>query len=170
MTTIAIKDGMLAADSKTTDENGAFFSRSHKIYRLSNGALIGCAGDSDVRELLDVLGRSTSKKLPTRKELADTKTGFQGIMAFPNGQVFCVEIDTRNIGTNDSDWYAMITECEERWTAVGSGAQFAIGAMAAGKSAHDAVHIACRYDSFSQPPVKVVSVKETPPAKKRPAK
>ena len=162
MTTIAYKDGVMAADSKCTDEYMAFLTRTQKIFRLANGALIGTAGDADARELMDLLAKSTWKRLPSKGDLAATKTNFAGILAFPNGKVFLVDVGTHDVGSMDSEWTASILEVEERMCAVGSGQQFAIGAMAAGKSAHDAVVIACRYCSFSQPPVKEVPVKPVP--------
>lgn len=159
MTTVAFKDSWMASDSKCTDEFGAFFSRVPKIYRLSNGALLGAAGDADIRDVLAILDKATHKKLPSRRELADTHTECSAILAFPSGHVFAVEIGPTVIGDVDFEWQAEVVECLERWIAVGSGAQFAMGAMAAGKSAADAVHVACRFDSFSQAPVKSVAVK-----------
>ena len=64
-----------------------------KIFRLKNRALIGTAGDSDDRELRILLGKSTPRKLPTRQQLADTKTDFAGIMVFPKGQIFYIAIE-----------------------------------------------------------------------------
>ena len=158
MTTIALKDGVMACDSKCTDEFGAFLTRTQKIFRLPNGALLGTAGDADARELMDLLGKATLKRLPSRKELAETQCGFSGILAFQSGQVFGVHIYMLEKGS-DAEWSAQIVEIEERMAAVGSGQQFAIGAMAAGRSARDAVEIACRFDSYSQGPVKEVPVK-----------
>jgi ATP-dependent protease HslVU (ClpYQ) peptidase subunit len=164
MTTIALKDGVMACDSKCTDEFGAFMTRTQKIYRLPNGALLGTAGDADARELMDVLGKATPKRLPTRGELSETHCGFSGILAFQNGQVFGVHVYMLDKGS-DAEWAAQIVEIEERMTAVGSGQQFAIGAMAAGRSASEAVEIACRFDSYSQGPVKEVAVKSAKKAK-----
>jgi ATP-dependent protease HslVU (ClpYQ) peptidase subunit len=158
MTTIAYKDGIMACDSKCTDDYGAFLTRTHKIYRLANGALLGTAGDADARELMELLGKSTVKRLPSRKELADTKCRFDGIMAFQNGRVFGVTIYQNDMGS-ETEWAGQIVEIEERMAAVGSGYQFALGAMSAGRSAAEAVTVACRYDSYSQGPVKEVAVK-----------
>lgn len=166
MTTIAFKDGVMAADSKCTDEHGAFLTKTKKIFRLANGALLGTAGDDDARELMELLGKSTHRRLPRKQELADTKTDFEGILAFPNGRVFMVWIGTRDVGSADSEWFGSISEMDERICAVGNGYQFALGAMKAGRSAAEAVAIACHYDSMSQLPVKSEAVKPVPAKRK----
>lgn len=166
MTTIAFKDGVMAADSKCTDDHGAFLTKCRKIDRLANGALLGQSGDGDARELFALLGKATPKRLPSRAELAETKVDFHGILAFPNGRVFMVYVYTHDIGSSDSAWTGQIIEMEERICAVGSGQQFALGAMKAGRSAAEAVAIACHYDSYSQLPVKSESVKPLPTKRK----
>jgi ATP-dependent protease HslVU (ClpYQ) peptidase subunit len=157
MTTIAYKDGFMAADSRCTDECAAFVTKIRKIDRLPNGAVVGRAGDADARDVIAILGKATARKMPSRKELGETKTEFRGILAFPNGRVFTIGVERS--GDNDTSWTGEVVEVEERMCAVGSGYQFALGAMAGGKGAKQAVEIACRYDGFSQPPVRVVQVK-----------
>ena len=126
MTTIAFKDGVMAADSKCTDDHGAFLTKCRKIDRLANGALLGQSGDGDARELFALLGKATPKRLPSRAELAETKVDFHGILAFPNGRVFMVYVYTHDIGSSDSAWTGQIIEMEERICAVGSGQQFVL--------------------------------------------
>jgi ATP-dependent protease HslVU (ClpYQ) peptidase subunit len=165
LTTIAYKDGRMAADSKCT-AGGMFVTKTTKMHRLPNGALLGSAGDADIRLLMDLLGRSTARKLPSRIELANTQTEFEGILAFPNGKTYLIDVYVNDF-EEMSEWTAQVLELEERMAATGSGAQFALGAMAAGKSAAQAVAIACRYDSNSAPPVKEIDVKA--PAKTKAA-
>lgn len=150
----------MAADSRCTDECGSFFTKIKKIDRLASGALLGKAGDADARDVVSLLSKATYRKLPSRKELAETRTDFRGILAFPNGRVFAVAVE--KLGDGDSSWTGEIVEVEERMCAVGSGYQFALGAMAAGKTAKQAVEIACRYDNNSQAPVRVVPLKPNP--------
>lgn len=161
MTTIAYKNGWMAADSKCTDGwTGAFLTKTHKIWRCpKNGALIGQCGDADCRDILPLIENATPKKMPAREKLAETKCSGSFIVAFPNGQVFIIDVEPREMG-DSKEWMGSVVEIEERWCAVGSGHQFALGAMAAGKSAKDAVRIACIYDSFSQPPIRSVPVRE----------
>lgn len=157
MTTIAYKDGVMASDSQCTDDFSAFLTKTRKIDRLQNGALLGQAGDADSREISALLSKATPKKLPSRKELGDTKTKFHGILAFPNSRVFLVCVEASGEGS-DGGWRGEVVEIEERMCAVGSGYQFALGAMAAGKSAKQAVEIACRYDIYSRSPVREMHV------------
>jgi ATP-dependent protease HslVU (ClpYQ) peptidase subunit len=160
MTTVAYKDGVMASDSKCTDDYSSFLTRCRKIDRLANGALLGQAGDADARDVYALLGKATEKKLPTRAELGALKLRFDGILAFPSGRVFMVYIYASEVG-DDGGWTGQVVELEEKAAAVGSGYQFALGAMKAGASAAQAVQVACHYDSFTGGPVREVSVRET---------
>jgi len=159
MTTVAYKAGVMASDSRCTDDAGVYIGRTPKMYRLANGALLGTAGDADARCVIELLNKSTAKKLPARKELAALEVDFRGILAFQNGAVFYVDIYVWEIGEASCQWGAQVYEVEEGVAAIGSGEQFALGAMRAGKSAKDALSVACHFDSFSSPPIKVVKVK-----------
>jgi len=160
MTTVAYKDGVMASDSRCTDDSGVYIGRTPKMYRLANGALLGTAGDADARCVIDLLNKSSAKKLPTRKELAALEVDFRGILAFKNGCAYYIDIYVWEISDASAQWDAQVYEIEEQMAAIGSGEQFALGAMRAGKNARDAVTIACHFDSFSSPPVRVISVKD----------
>lgn len=151
MTTIAYAGGIMAADSRCTDEFGAVATRIQKIYRLQNKAILGVAGDADVRDICDLLGKSTLKRLPTRKELRDLEIDFAGILVFQTGSIFFVEAGRIDDGAGY--WFGSIVECKERFASVGSGCQFAIGAMAAGKGARAAIEIAAKFDTASGLPI-----------------
>jgi ATP-dependent protease HslVU (ClpYQ) peptidase subunit len=152
VTTIAVKDGVMASDSRITEPDGMVFGRVPKIYRLASRALLGHSGDADIRDALALLNTCTVKKLPTRAELSALKLDFAALLLFPNGKMFAVSCGPRGEVASDS-WYGEVIAVSERYAAVGSGAKFAIGAMAAGRSAKQAVEIACRYDTASGPPV-----------------
>lgn len=157
MTTIVYSAGKMAADSKCTS-GGAFITKMKKIHRLANGALLGTAGEADFRDVVLLLGKVKSHRtLPARAGLAALKIDFSGILVFPKGQIFYVSMGKD--GDSDTAWYGQIIECQERFAAVGSGEQFALGALAAGRSAAQAVAIACRYDSFSAAPIHTVALK-----------
>ena len=158
MTTVAFKDGIMAADSQASDGED-FFCRITKIHRLHNGALVGQSGDCDVRDVLAVLEKATPRKMPTREALWNTKTSFSGIVAFPGGKLYTVDIGRAK--ADEGEWCAQVIECKERMTAVGSGAKYVLGAMAAGRSAKQAVQIACRFDGYSNGPVIEVAVRRT---------
>lgn len=157
MTTVAYKDGVMAADSQISD-GSSFCTRINKLTRLASGAVLGQSGEADIRDIIACLDKCTARRMPSRKTLSETKTDFSGILAYPSGKVYL--IDVRRAGKDeDGEWGASVIELLERYTAVGSGAQYAIGAMAAGRTAKYAVEIACRFDGYSNPPVREVTVK-----------
>lgn len=160
MTTIAFRDGIMATDSHVTFGDD-FCTRCNKVFRLKYGHLAGFSGDADERDLLAILHTIRSEKnLPTRATLETLKQEFNVLLVLKNGRVFyvsCVLVDLQS----DAIFSAQIIENEEKYGAVGNGFRYAIGAMAAGASARDAVVIACKYDIFTGPPVKTYNLKET---------
>ena len=152
MTVIAYsaKHKVLAADSRCSDDRSMHLTNCKKIFRLSNGALLGTAGDSDDRDVRNLLAKSSPKKLPTRAQLAELKMTFDGLLVFPKGQVFVVSIEFE---ANEKGWSGAIDSITDNYVAVGHGAQFAYGALEAGKSPVDAVRIACRRDTTCALPV-----------------
>jgi hypothetical protein len=165
VTTVCYKAEIMASDSRCTDE-GIFATRTQKIWRLENRALLGGSGDADMRDVVALLGKCSPKRLPSRAELASTQTDFAGLLVFANGSIWFVDIGPIELGSM-TQWTASLIECKERFAATGSGQQFALGAMAAGRSAKEAVEIAIRYDTASGPPVVEVPLKE-PPKRVRP--
>lgn len=166
MTTVTYAGGIMASDSRCTDDFGAFSTRAQKIYRLHNRALLGIAGDADVRDVCEILGKANSTKLPSRKELRDLETDLAAILVFQNGSIFFVDIG--HVDDGHGYWTSSIIECREKFAAVGSGQQFAIGALASGKTARQAIEVACRFDTASGLPVVEVPlkplIKSEPPA------
>ncbi len=151
MTVIAYKDGVMAADSRSTDEHDMHLTDCEKIVRLKSGALLGGAGDSDDRAVVKLLQHATPRKMPTRKQLGDTHTDYEGILVFPNRMVFCVSI--KRDEDNEDEWRGEIYRVTDKMISVGSGKQFAYGAMEAGASAFEAVEITCRRDTGCAIPV-----------------
>lgn len=157
MTTIAFKSGLMACDSCHSTAGGLIVISNIKIQRLASGALLGGAGDGDDRavvELLDAIKNPVN--LPSRKDLEATRTDYTGLLVFPNGRVFQIDIEQPK---DKQDFVAAVEEIIGRnFAAVGSGHEIAIGAMAAGASAADAVAIACDWDTGSRLPVHVVGL------------
>lgn len=123
-------------------------TNAQKIYRLKNGAVVGTAGDSDDRDVRALLEKATPRRMPSRKDLAETKTTFEGIMVFPKGQVFSV-----NVWREKDEWRGAVDPISDTIIATGHGWQFAYGAMEAGASPIDAVRITCRRDITCALPV-----------------
>lgn len=160
MTTIAYRDGVMAGDSCWQANNVQTTSMT-KVLRLSSGALFGAAGDGDIRALLAVLDRIRSPdRMPPRVDLAALKCDVQAIVAFPRGQISMLSITPGGAEGNNLDHYdAQIWPANRGFAAVGTGAELAIGAMAAGKGARQAVGIACKFDVNSRLPVHALVIR-----------
>jgi|SRR5579875_1141208 len=154
MTVIAYssKHRILAADSRCSDTYGMHLTSCQKVFRLKNGALLGTAGDSDDRDMRDLLAKSTPRKLPTRGQLAELKMVFTGLLVFPRGQVFVVESYHREFDSM-GEWAGGIDPIRDPIVAVGCGAQYAYGAMEVGADPIKAVRAACRRDTACALPV-----------------
>lgn len=154
MTVIAYsaRHKIIAADSRCSDALGMHITNCQKIFRLKNGALLGTAGDSDDRDVRDLLAKATPRKLPSRAQLIEIKGQFSGIMVFPKGQVFTVEIWHREFD-NEGEWAASVDSIRDNFVASGCGAQFAYGAMEAGADPIKAVRATCRRDTACALPV-----------------
>lgn len=154
MTIIAYssKHKILAADSRCSDASGMHVTNCQKVFRLANGALLGTAGDSDDRDVRAILARATPRKMPARAALAEIKNIFAGIMVFPKGHVFTIDIWHREFDF-EGEWAASIDSIRDELVATGCGAQFAYGAMEVGASPVQAVRAACRRDTACALPV-----------------
>ena len=143
MTTIAYKDGVLAADSATSGD-GIVVGHRRKIERI-RGQLVGAAGPIEeaeaFREWLKRGGRDKDRPEGLEDE-------FAGIVVERDGRV--VEYGKRLIPFG----------YEAPFYAIGSGAAIATGAMAAGSTATEAVKIACRFDHYSEEPVHTLRLDE----------
>jgi len=155
MTTCAYKDGILATDSCWTFGDTQTTSLI-KVRRLASGALLGGAGDNDDRSVVTLLDKvKTFEKLPSKADLAATRCCFVGLLVLPRGKVVMIDIEPIEGYTH---FDAQVWEANRGIAAIGSGSRYALGAMAAGKSAKDAVAIACRFDINSRPPVHTMAL------------
>ncbi|MCK1543278.1 hypothetical protein IVB12_15285 [Bradyrhizobium sp. 179] len=161
MTTIAFKDGIMASDSCISG-SGFFAASVPKVLRTSAGALIGWSGEADNRAVLALLDKvKNPKSLPTKQEIAACQTEFDLLIAFGPNQVYNVTCDEDN-----GRYTGYVTLANLGFAATGSGWALATGAMLAGKSARDAVMIACKVDRFSKLPVHALSFEPKIPTKK----
>jgi ATP-dependent protease HslVU (ClpYQ) peptidase subunit len=130
MTTIAYRDGILAADGRTTYGNTIFTDNNKKIHRLSDGALFALCGDvSYVQPMLDAL-EDDEAELP----IAEEGSSFTAVIVEKNGKLRLYEGRGGYIAL-DAPYYAF-----------GSGEEYAIGAMDMGASAEEAVKVASGRD------------------------
>jgi len=173
MTVVAYRAGILAADSRCSDEYSMHLTNCRKIFRLKNGALLGTAGDDDARLLMKLLSSATPRNMPSRQALAETKTGFHGIMVFPKGQVFVVGVGYASYTDSDGEWDGWVSPITDEFVAVGHGQQYAYGVMEHGGTAIEAVRCACKRDTTCALPLqwesidgRNKSVPQDPPTKK----
>lgn len=143
MTTIAYRDGIMAADSRVTTESEAGGHIVHhcvKLYRKS-GAILGLQGESSPG-MFFLAWYGSNKPPPT---------------ALQEGEAdFCALVLTKK-GLFEYDKWCnaepVLMPKHRAYHAIGSGAKAAFGAFAEGASARRAVAVACMFDPYTAPPV-----------------
>jgi ATP-dependent HslUV protease subunit HslV len=137
MTVIAYRDGLLAADSLATAGH-VITGRIQKIWRFDDGRLLGGAGGAgDMRSFVAwALGGCAG-----HWECQDKENGFSALVVRAEGEVVIYDAEGRDC----------LVEAE--FIARGAGAELAIGAMAMGARADQAVEVACRYSVWCEGPV-----------------
>lgn len=134
MTTIAYRDGIMAADSRAYSGDKNPIGQKVKIRRLSDMSLFA-ASSSKVGQT-DKLFRLTHehglfKTFPT-EVLA------QGIVVRPNGDIFYF---------NDQDCFTGPIKAD--YLAIGSGEHYATAALFMGATAERAIEVACALDPWT---------------------
>jgi hypothetical protein len=135
MTTIAAKDGCMAADTQLT---GEYRLRAQKIVQLTDGTLVGGAGawHRCWAGMLWMLGGEQGDP-PKLKDACL-------LIMRPDGSLHLAEEEFPSFPLLD------------REAAIGSGAAAAVMAMRAGASAGDAVKATCRIDCGTSEPVQML--------------
>lgn len=132
MTTIAFDGETLAADRKMADRYNV-----QKIFKVPQGYAAGCGDYDYVVEIVEWLANGADRNnLPTLKDKNDDdEAAAEVIIVTPKGKVIWLS------------WpFLRMVRLSEKKVAYGSGGDIALGAMAAGASAKQAVAIACRFD------------------------
>jgi hypothetical protein len=161
MTTIAYRDGILAADSRLTVDHGGG-SRKHtcrKLFRKRVGegkkahdVVIATAGESSPG-MVFVDWYGSGKPVPD-------------LFLHLGGDFLCLVLTPS--GLFEYDVYCRGDLIEEEFYAVGSGSVAALAAMHCGKSAIEAVRVAARIDAFTGGRIVHETLnKETPRGKAR---
>ena len=136
MTTIAYRNGVLAADTAMCRGDAKYADAIVKIAKLPDGRLAAAVGSAGycgewLRWCQD--GGEEAKR-PTPKE----GEGF-----FDTGLI--VELSGELLIFEPTGWF----RCHPEYYALGSGREFAIGAMAAGAGPEAAVRVAVKHDQGS---------------------
>lgn len=151
MTTIAYRDGVMAADGKITANEVRYASMS-KIERLPDGSLVGgCGCIVAVQKIFEALRHAASLGTElTHSLFAECKGGFALYVRKSDRAVFY-------IGGGKRGGY---TKLDGKFFAEGSGYAVALAAMKAGATAKKAIEIACELDNNSGPPIQVEHLNE----------
>ena len=143
MTCIAYRNGVLAADSQSTDSNNLRVP-CRKLYRIAKGKnrghIVATAGADFTGEVF-VKWYSGEGEMPTaERDLINEDDLFLCLVLRPDG---LFEVDKS----------CVLIENRLPFYAIGCGAPVAMGAMEKGAGAREAVGIACKWDSNCAPPV-----------------
>lgn len=151
MTTLAYRNGTIAADSRCTEDTehgGTRVFNCEKIF-VKEGVHLGKHGAEDV--ILATAGETFSgmifvdayggSRMPQVQDALLTGEADFSILILRSDGLFVVDKWCRQVKVLD-EFYAE-----------GSGAKAAFGAMHMGASAQRAVEIACRIDPYTAPPI-----------------
>ena len=138
MSTVAYKDGIIAGDTKLTDGNLKLHAQ--KIYRVHDKLLVGLAGDwlGCLKFLNWIQQNNHYPEITVGWNFEEKDTlKFEALVA-----------DKDSIAVYDHCMIKMYID--ETFWAAGSGRDIAIGAMAHGATAEEAVEIATEYDTYTE--------------------
>lgn len=139
MSTLVYRDGVIVAESQITSGNTIVPGSAKKIHRLGGGAIYGYVGSLELGALMKELIEQGADEYP---ELADQN--YEGLILGKNGEKLFYE---------GRGWYPL----DLPYIAMGSGRDYAYGAMALGASAAQALKAAMTLDTGSSG--KVVKLK-----------
>jgi len=157
MTTIAYSHGVLAFDELVTTGTARF--AKVKKSRAMNGFLVGCAGETRMcmafMDWLEAhLERSqTLLSMPKDMLLGEDDYPFSALVINRDGRVFSY------------DGFGHPYEVEGPFFAIGSGRDYAVGAMDMGATAKEAVSVAIKWDVMTGGEVQSLSLADIPEPK-----
>jgi len=137
LSVITYRDGIMCSDARMSEDD-VIWGVTPKIMRLSSGCLLGFTGDADARFIVKLLDKvTTPKKIPLSSRLKSfDKIDSEVLLVFPNSEGWFIVA-----GKNGEAIPALTIG---GFTATGSGAHFALGALEQGATAIQAARIACK--------------------------
>lgn len=130
MTTIAYRDGVLAADTQATDGHGCTNGRVIKVERRGPFLAASAGQACFARRFLDWFRSG----MPGDPEIGNAECNADGMIFMPDGRI--IEFSPFGSKTVHAEFYS-----------TGSGMDYALGAMAMGATAEEAVRVAARFDN-----------------------
>jgi len=147
MTTIVYSAGVLASDTLLTSGSTKLPEIARKVFRLRDGRLFASSGQNE--DGLLVLDALKNGKPPPRTK------GVLAILVHPNGRLEYYE-GKRWSRIHGADFIA-----------IGQGAAYALGALACGATATEAVRVGMRFDTHTGGRVQSVRLKKRKPRGKK---
>lgn len=143
MTTVVYRDGVMAADSRAYSGDKVPIGFKTKIHRMADGTLLGVSttsvgGDALIRRWVE--GGCQPVTNDTLKPAS-----FTALMVDPAGALF--------YANDNMEWSGPL---DAKFIAIGSGEQFALGAMHMGASAEEAIAAAIALDPWSDGAITVL--------------
>ena len=154
MTTIAYRDGILAADSRVTVDSEAGGARMFLCDKLFRKTI---ATDSGQEDVIFATAGDSSAGMVFVDWYGSGKEAPIDLFTFA-GADFTVLI-LRKDGLWEFDAWCRGQKVKDKFYAVGSGAKAALGAMHMGADAKRAVAVACKIDPYSCLPIATMSLK-----------
>jgi ATP-dependent HslUV protease subunit HslV len=133
MTTIAYRDGILAADGLATRGDNIVERNCKKLIRMNDGGVVGCCGH--IGRLLQFIEWLEDKSKPMPSLAMDD--GQTSTIIVLNGEGLT---EYQNVG---------FSKVDDLYTAWGSGSAAAMAALAMGADAETAVRIASEVDVWT---------------------
>lgn len=144
MSTITYRDGIMAADSRAYNGGRTPIGAKMKIHRLEDGSLLGVSSP--------VVGQGEALRdwFNAGADVSEhpSPLDFQALLVKANGEVFYYSDTPFPSGPLAGPFWA-----------IGSGEQYALGAMVCGATAIQAVEVAAGLDSMSQLPVAALTLR-----------
>ena len=140
MTTIVFRDGVLAADTRAYSGDRSPIGFKQKIFQVRNSdGTLATVGISTPNPGFSEEIRNwfvNEKHMDAQPEVRDR--GFSALEITADGEVFYYSDNFTGSGPLTADWFA-----------IGSGQDFAIGALEMGATAQEAVQIALQNDPWT---------------------
>ena len=151
VTTIAYRSGVIAADSRETwssDEGGTSVALCEKLFRKRVGkreVIIATSGGSYLGMVFVDWFGDIPREPPSILRDAHLDEDFT-VLVLDRGKVYT------------ANHLCRLVEVIEPFIAIGSGRKAAMAAMHCGRSAREAVAIACKVDPYTAPPIKTMAM------------
>jgi 20S proteasome alpha/beta subunit len=154
MTTIVIKDGVMGVDSRAYSGQGSVaIGAKNKMHRLDDGSLI--AVSSIVAGLAERVIEYINDSLEGEYDPSDIElknASVTMLMLKENGDVYYA---------NDTLYWS--GPIEAAYFAIGSGAEYALGAFAMGANVVRALEVAIEHDVYTDYPIRTCSIDQDIP-------